>query len=44
MFLAETHQTLADNLDLKLNIEHLDNNMVCMEFEKPSDVSKNKEI
>ena len=37
MFLAETHQALADNLDLKFNIEHIDNNMICMEFEKPSD-------
>jgi len=37
MFLAETHQSLADNLELKFNIEHSDNNMICMEFEKPSD-------
>jgi len=36
-FLAETHQTLADNLALKFTIEHIDNNMICMEFEKPSD-------
>ena len=36
-FLAETHQALADNLDLKFNIEHSDNNMICMGFKKPSD-------
>lgn len=36
-FLAETHQVLADNLSLKFNVEHVDNNMICIEFEKPSD-------
>lgn len=36
-FLAETHQALADNLSLKFSIEHIDTNMICMEFEKPSD-------
>jgi len=36
-FLTETHQTLADNLSLKFNVEHVDNNMICMKFEKPSD-------
>ena len=34
-FLAETHQSLADHLSLKFSIEHLDNNMVCVEFQKP---------
>ena len=34
-FLAETHQSLAEHLSLKFSIEHLDNNMVCVEFEKP---------
>ncbi len=34
-FLAETHQTLADNLSLRFSVEHIDNNMICMEFEKP---------
>jgi hypothetical protein len=37
IFLAETHQAMADNLSLRFNIEHIDNNMICMEFEKPSD-------
>ena len=32
-FLAETHQTLADDLSIKFKVEHLDNNMVCMVFE-----------
>jgi hypothetical protein len=36
-FLAETHESQTDNLSLKFNIEHIDNNMICMEFEKPSD-------
>ncbi len=35
-FLAETHQALADNLSLRFSVEHIDNNMICMEFEKPS--------
>ncbi len=35
-FLAETHQALADNLSLRFSVEHIDNNMVCMEFEKPN--------
>ena len=34
-FLAETHQSLAENLSMKFTVEHLDNRMVCMEFEKP---------
>ena len=34
-FLVETHQVLADNLSLKFRIEHMDNSMICMEFEKP---------
>lgn len=34
-FLAETHQALADNLSLRFNVEHIDNNMICMKFEKP---------
>lgn len=34
-FLAETHQALADNLSLRFSVEHIDNNMICMEFEKP---------
>ena len=34
-FLAETHQALADSLSLRFNIEHIDNNMICIEFEKP---------
>lgn len=38
-FLAETHQVLAEGLSLKYNVEHIDNNMICMEFEKPSDSS-----
>jgi len=44
MFLAETHQCLADSLDLKFNIEHSDNNMICMEFEKPSDSINHKKF
>jgi len=36
-FLTETHQALADNLSLKFSVEHVDNNMICIEFEKPSD-------
>ena len=36
-FLAETHQALADSLTLRFSIEHIDTNMICMEFEKPSD-------
>ncbi len=36
-FLAETHQVMADNLSLRFSVEHLDNNMLCMEFEKPSE-------
>jgi hypothetical protein len=36
-FLAETHQALADNLALRFSIEHIDTNMICMEFEKPRD-------
>jgi len=43
-FLAETHQALADNLSLKFKIEHSDNNMICMEFEKPSDSLKHKNL
>jgi len=35
MFLAEIHKTLADNLSLRFTVEHIDNNMICMEFEKP---------
>jgi hypothetical protein len=35
MFLAETHRVLADNLSLRFAVEHIDNNMICMEFEKP---------
>ncbi len=34
-FLAETHQALADNLSLRFSVEHIDANMICMEFEKP---------
>ena len=34
-FLAETHQIMADNLSLRFSVEHIDNNMICMEFEKP---------
>ena len=37
IFLAETHRTLADNLSLRFAVEHIDNNVVCMEFEKPID-------
>jgi hypothetical protein len=40
-FLAETHQALADNLGLKFDIEHSDNSMICMGFEKPSDSKSN---
>jgi hypothetical protein len=36
-FLAETHQALADNLSIRYSVEHIDNNMICMEFEKPND-------
>jgi len=36
-FLAETHQVMAENLSLKFNVQHIDNNMICMEFENPSD-------
>ncbi|MDH3658028.1 MAG: hypothetical protein OEM77_07845 [Nitrosopumilus sp.] len=36
-FLTETHQALADSLSLKFRVEHVDNNMICIEFEKPSD-------
>ncbi len=36
-FLADTHQALADNLSLRFSVEHIDDNMICMEFEKPSD-------
>jgi len=36
-FLVETHQALSDSLSLKFTINHVDHNMVCMEFEKPSD-------
>ena len=36
-FLAETHQALSDNLSLKFTIQHLDDNMLSMEFEKPPD-------
>ena len=35
IFLAEIHKTLADNLSLRFIVEHIDNNMICMEFEKP---------
>ena len=35
MFLAETHQIMAEHLDLGFNIEHIDSNMICMEFDKP---------
>lgn len=35
-FLIETHQTLADQLSLKFHIEHMDNNMVCMDFQNPT--------
>ena len=34
-FLVETHQKLADNLSLKFRVEHIDSNMICMEYEKP---------
>jgi len=37
IFLSETHRVLADNLSLRFAVEHIDNNMVCMEFEKPID-------
>ena len=43
-FLAETHQALADNLSLKFKIEHLDNNMICMGFEKPDDPLKHENL
>lgn len=36
-FLAETHQSLANNLSLRFVVEHPDNNMISMEFEKPND-------
>jgi hypothetical protein len=36
-FLSETHQVLADKLSLRFSVEHIDSNMVCMEFENPSD-------
>jgi hypothetical protein len=36
-FLTETHQALANNLPLRFSIEHMDTNMIYMEFEKPSD-------
>ena len=36
-FLAETHQALANTLSLRFTVEHIDANMVCMEFEKPYD-------
>lgn len=35
-FLSETHQALADNLSLRFSVEHIDTNMICMEFEKPN--------
>ena len=35
MFLAETHEIMAEHLDLRFNIEHIDSNMICMEFDKP---------
>jgi len=44
LFLSETHQVLADSLDLKCNIEHSDNNMICMKFEKPNDPIKNEKF
>ncbi|MBM2818394.1 MAG: hypothetical protein HW410_76 [Nitrosarchaeum sp.] len=34
-FLGGTHNALCNKLSLKLNIEHMDNNMICMKFEKP---------
>ena len=37
LFLAESHQSLAEHLNLKFSIEHIDNNMVCMKFEKPNE-------
>lgn len=37
MFLSETHRALAENLSLRYTVEHIDNNMICMEFEKPID-------
>lgn len=36
IFLAETHQALADNLSIRFSVEHIDDNMICMEFEKPN--------
>jgi hypothetical protein len=37
LFLAETHQVMSDGLSLRFNVEHMDTNMICMEFEKPED-------
>jgi hypothetical protein len=35
-FIAETHQTMAKNLSIPFNVQHLDDHMVCIEFEKPN--------
>ena len=32
-FLIETHQTLANKLELKFHVEHMDDNMVCIDFQ-----------
>jgi len=34
MFLSETHRDLAENLSIRYTVEHIDNNMICMKFEK----------
>lgn len=34
-FLAESHQTLADELSIKLDITNIDTNTVCMKFSDP---------
>ena len=37
-FLAKTHEAMADNVHLKLQITHMDKNMVCMDIENPSNL------
>lgn len=37
-FLAESHQTLADELSLKLDITNIDSNTVCMKFSDPGNI------
>lgn len=37
-FLAKAHETMADDVHLKLKITHMDKNMVCMDIENPSNL------